>query len=336
MKHIVGLVIFLFAALYSKAQASFEIVFDDSKSAFKIDKVDMFDVSQQEIYTKPFQKVVQFEFKKKVTDNYWIIFLSGEKRIRKQIWLNAGKIKIVAHADSLKLVIDTVYNSPFYYKSSKIFNDVNSLLSQKDTAGANDLMLYEFKENYQNPYSLAIAQKYLFINQSDKKAIIILKELFNRSSGQLDWFTSYETVKNQIEKLSVQSFLNLNEFEFTSIEGKKIKVKSDNADYVVLDFWFLLCAPCLRDHKDIHDKLDLLIKKKIELISLSTDNEIYSWKKYLSDHNYKWQNYQIGKKHKLYKQLKVGACPYYVILNKSGEVEAMYSAFSDVLKFFNI
>ncbi len=336
MKYSIVLIIPLLFSACINAQTTFEIVFDDTKSAGKIDKVDMFDLSQKEYYSQPYESVVKFFFKKKYLDTYWIVFFSGEKRIRRQIWLDAGNVKIIAHADSFKLVIDTVFNSPYYYKSSEIFKGVRDLLKQKDTVAVNKLLLSEYAANAQNPFSIDVAERYLNINQQNKQRLKPLKELMDTYGEELSWFWPYEGVMEKLNKSLVENFINLKDFDFRGTDNKITKANFKEADNIVLDFWFLQCAGCIADHKIIYKNLNLLKEKKIELIGISTDDDDEPWQQYLLNNNYTWQNLQIEKTHELYSKLYLHSFPYYVILNKSGEIKAIYPSFVDVLAYFDI
>jgi Thioredoxin-like len=338
MKYCTSLCITLLASFCIKAQTSFEIVFDDSKSAAKIDKVEMFDESQKEYYIRPFKKSVKFLFKKKTIDSYWIVYLSGEKRIRQPLpmWLDNGDVKIIAHADSFKLIIDTVINSPFYYKSNRVFTEVKNLLKKKDTLSTNDLLISAYKENTQNPFSVAIADRYLYINQLNRQRLRYLKELMDANGDKLKWYLKYKPVNDKLNMLLAESFIHLNDFNFTDIRGKVSKANFETAENIVLDFWFLRCPGCIADHKIIHRNISLLKSKKVELIGISTDEENEPWSDYLVKNNYDWQNLHIGKEHDMYSKLYLESFPYYVIISKSGEIKAIYQSIYQVLDFFEI
>ncbi|WP_409530109.1 MULTISPECIES: thioredoxin-like domain-containing protein [unclassified Sphingobacterium] len=58
----------------------------------------------------------------------------------------------------------------------------------------------------------------------------------------------------------------------------------------MLDFWYLGCTPC----RDDHTKMKLISKslkdKKVEVIGLSTDENILEWQKYQRNNKYDWTN----------------------------------------------
>lgn len=319
------------------AQTIFEVNLDDTRSTVKFDKVDMFDYSQKEHYSKPYNKKVKFTFKKKQIDLYFIVFFAGEKRIRQQLWLNAAStVKINAHVDSMSLKIDTVLNSPIYYSYPKVFNEVENLVKAKDTLAANNLLIAEYSANSKNPYGIAMANKYVNINSKNKKALRYLKTLVDKNGDKLKWHHSYVGLIEKLNLLSAEQYIQLSEYAFINTNNIKGEANFKNADYVILDFWFLQCAGCLKDHKLINKTIPLFKDKNIEIISISTDEYIEPWKKYLTENEYNWQNLYIGKKHELYSKLNLNSFPYYVVIAKNGEIKTIQTDFDEVLKFFDI
>lgn len=96
------------------------------------------------------------------------------------------------------------------------------------------------------------------------------------------------------------------------------------------------CAPCRKDHIEIKRKLNTLRKNKIELISISTDENLKPWSDYLKKNNYNWQNYLQDKKMTITKELNIFSFPTYIILNKNGDIIDTYNSFSDILKRFKL
>ena len=101
--------------------------------------------------------------------------------------------------------------------------------------------------------------------------------------------------------------------------------------YYILDFWFLGCAPCRREHKDIQSKLIKLTNKNIAVIGIDIFNDDYeTWRTYLSKNKYTWQNYMETKSNGLADYLAISIFPNYVIINRDGEIIGSYDSFSSI------
>ncbi len=130
--------------------------------------------------------------------------------------------------------------------------------------------------------------------------------------------------------------INLSDFTFIDIKDKNVKLQLQGSDYYVLDFWFLACPPCIRDHKDIKSDHEKLKQKSVEIISISTDENVLQWKNYLSNHNYYWENYLQLNNNTITNKLGIYIFPAYIILNSQGDIIDTYSSFADVKKRFKI
>jgi hypothetical protein len=121
------------------------------------------------------------------------------------------------------------------------------------------------------------------------------------------------------------------DFKLFDKRNRKVSLTLGNADYYVLDFWFLACAPCRQDHKMIKEKKELLEKNGIQIISISSDKYSQEWKDYLVKNGYHWPNYLQSKIKNIADILNVTYCPYYVVLKKDGYIVGRYNSFDQVL-----
>ncbi len=321
-------------SLKSIGQTSIQLVIKNI-GTHKIDKVDAFDLSQKEFRESKYKDTLKFEFSKKTIDCYNIRYHENGKLYRQQIWLDTGKIKIEAHIDSTTLVIDSVFNSPIYYEHHKFSRDYASLYKKNDTTAISQMLLGLYLKNIDNPYSFVFANTYIQLNQNSKESLSKLKMLTNKQGDRFNWFILYPSVIERLNYIISAVSININDYTFLDQQNKSLKLKQLTKKYYILDFWFLACAPCIRDHKDIFKSQKILASKNAELISISTDSDIIEWKKYLSKHNYKWPNYLESKPNKLTEQLSINIFPTYIVLGNSGKIINTQNSFSDVLKWLD-
>ena len=82
------------------------------------------------------------------------------------------------------------------------------------------------------------------------------------------------------KKLELAKLLAINtkfpKLELKNLSGKKIyfNVKELKAKYILVDFWFLRCGPCLREFPSYKKILDKYNKKDFNIIGISIDKEI--------------------------------------------------------------
>ncbi len=327
--------IFLFFSLEVSGQTTIQFIIKNT-GGHKIDKVDAFDLSQVEFYNYAYKDTLQLNFNKSSIDCYNIRYYENGKMFRQQIWLDTGKIKIEAHLDSSKLVIDTVINSPMFYRYRDFTKKYSRLYKANDTVSLNRFLLETYKANLENPFSLFAGNLYVGINQNIKSNLLDLKTLVDSQGERFKWFWFYEYVNERLNKILNVTKIDPDKFSFINRASKKIKLSLKGADYYVIDLWFLACPPCIRDHKIIKSRLAQLKQKRIEVISISTDENIKAWNRYLDRNNYKWQNYLDNLENTFTNYLSIPSYPTYIVLDNSGKIVDTYNYFSDVLNRFEI
>lgn len=325
---------FLFS-LHTAGQTDIQLIVKNP-NRHKIDKVDAFDYSGQEVYNYEYKDTLNLHFNKTNIDCYNIRYFAGDKMFRQQLWLNTGKTVITAHIDSSKLIIDSVLNSPFYYHYFEVMKTFSTLHKNKDTVGLNSFLLDSYLDNIENPFSLFLGNLYMGINLNSKLNLLKLKSLIDRQGKKFEWFTYYQMVTEQLNGIFTTTSLNFNDFELTDIANKQVRFTLKDARYYILDFWFLACPPCIKDHISINRNLAKLRTKGIAILSISTDDNFSMWRKYLQSHKYKWQNFLEDKNNTLSNKLGISSFPTYVIIDANGSIQGMYNSFSDVLKKFQI
>jgi peroxiredoxin len=335
MKPINFILLILAFNLQSTGQTNIQIILKNPDQ-HKIDKVDAFDQSQQEIYTYKFKDTLLLKFKKTNIDFYNIRYHENGKMFRKQVWLDTGNIKIEAHIADDKLIIDTVINSPFYYEAEASNDQYIRVSKQGDSVALNNFLLAVIEKNLDNPFSIHIGYYYVMLNQRSRTSLLKLKALLDKQGDKFSWFLIYPGTVERMNKILSGDKIELANYSFRDRKNKKTKIQLTGADYYVLDFWFLACPPCLRDHIVINKKIAALKNKGVELISISTDDNVKKWNAYLTKHGYNWPNYLENKKSSITDDLSLAGFPTYLVINNKGDIIDIYNSFSGVLKKFGI
>lgn len=329
------LIAFFVLSLSAFAQTNIQFILKNGYS-YKIEKLFSSDLSQKEIHEYKFKDTINISFGKKIIDCYNISFYIGDKFYHNQLWLDTGNIRIEAYIDSSKLVIDTVINSPFYYYVKNYNEEISPIWKTKDTLQLNNFMLVKAQKNLDNPFSLSIGQQYLFVNQNIRTNVKNLKDLFAVQGEKFAWHLLYPNSIGRANKILESENYNVLDYKFIDKSKKTVALNLKDAEYYVLDFWFLECAPCLREHKLIDSKLDKLKENSVEVIGISRDKYSKKWKKYLAKNHYTWSNYLLPAEKKLNDDLSIEAYPYYLLVNKSGTIIGSYKSITQLYKRFGI
>ncbi|WP_293888543.1 TlpA family protein disulfide reductase, partial [Sphingobacterium sp. UBA3549] len=75
--------------------------------------------------------------------------------------------------------------------------------------------------------------------------------------------------------------------------------------------------PCREDHKKIKLMSKSLKDKKVEVIGLSTDENIAEWQRYLRNNEYDWTNYAVPETNMLLNDLKISSYPSYFLIDRN-------------------
>jgi Thioredoxin-like len=328
MKNLIILIACLTIQLSAIAQTNIKIIL---KTDLQIDSVDAFDVSFKEFHTFKFRDTLNMHFNKENIDLYNIRYFVKGKMYRQQIWLDTGNIIIKGHTDKLNLVIDTVINSPVYYSVINYLKTSPKPLNAQDSIERNRFYLNEIQKNIENPRSIAIAIDYINFNQNSKPNLLKLKLLLSKQKEDFSWFIFYQMGIERMNKILEIKNIHLLDFMFVDRQNKIVNLDLNKYDYCVLDFWFVGCVPCMEQHKLIKTDYLKLRDKKIGLIGISTVSNFDEWHKYLSKHDYNWENYLQSGPRTLSDFLSINACPVYVLLNKKGEIMGSFNSWSEVL-----
>lgn len=262
---------------------------------------------------------------------YNIDFYTEKGRKSNQIWLNGQNVIVIGKLNN-KLEIDTILNSNLYYKSiyfSKVYNEL--IQNKADSTTIDNFLLENISQNIQNPFSFAVANPFIYRNQNNKAKI---RKLFDVLSKQNDTLKNhFISMHEKIENILKVNFLNIENYKLTNIENQISSIELKTSKTYLLDFWFINCPPCIKDHKLISRKLDLLKEKNIELIGISTDRNYSDWREYLKKHNYNWKNYrEIDSLKTVIRDMAIWSFPTYFVLDNKGEIKARYNSFEDFEK----
>jgi thioredoxin-related protein len=319
-------------ACLGQLQAQTTITLIVQPGAQTVTAVDAFDLSQKAIHSVAYRDTLRFEFAKTNIDGYNFRYHVNGKVLRQQIWLDSGHIQIRAHLTDRELVIDTVLNSPMYYTARFFFKNAQGLADDKDITMLNSYLTSMFFQHSNNPFSLVVAHFFVQQNTNNPAQLLAFKPSFDALGNKFDWFLLYPSLAKRFANLPEgQIKIDLTKYAFLDQAKQAVKLSLTGAKYYVLDYWFLACAPCVADHREIKKQQELLKQHEVEMIGVSIDyTEPEKWQAYLKKHQYDWPNYLQTKYEGLMNDLSFTSFPTYIVLNPQGEVLGIYHAFFQV------
>lgn len=116
-------------------------------------------------------------------------------------------------------------------------------------------------------------------------------------------------------------------FETITLENKKIKLTDLKDKIIVLNFWFMGCAPCIREFPQLNSLVEQYKKKKVVFLAISVDGTEANMRLFLKRRKFDYQiavsDFSIARLYgvKLY--------PTNIIINQAGKIVFAESSFQE-------
>jgi len=305
------------------------------KSNTPIDSIWIADIGQKESIFLPFQDTIKINFKRSISDRYIIYAHQGEKRIGTQFWLDGDQVIIDMIADNKNLTLQEVHTSPLYKASLAYTKKYQQLIkTSADSMAIDEFLIAGIRDHLDTPLSHTIVGDFLDRNQNNRKKVDKVYRILRTQTDSIQsHFTShYDRMKSILDVEAVK----FDQYDLGDIHDQKINISLDASKQYLLDFWFLRCAPCIRDHKRIAANYDIFENNNIELISISRDDHFKSWSNYLNKNNYEWLNVREQKPEKrLTYDLSIWSYPNYTLIDHKGSIQTQFSSFAQFENYIN-
>lgn len=304
----------------------------------EIDSVFVANLTQDREYQfLPYSDTLRIIFNDSINDRYIINFYTDNEKglIMHQLWLN-GENLIIKGKITNRLEIDTVIGSDLYYKSIDFNNRYKELEEQKqDSQTINKFLINELEKNADNPFSIEIANKFFYRNVGDKNE---LKKAYDILVNQEDEIkNNLRNPYKKIENILSIDKIDFSNFQFYDTEKKLTSIKLAKGKKYLLDFWFVECAPCIKEHKSIANNLEMLKNNNIEIIGVSIDKNHEDWKEFLKEKKYSWLNLrEVDMPDKqLRTNMMISYFPTYLLVDSEGTILKRMHTFNDLEKYLD-
>ena len=146
-----------------------------------------------------------------------------------------------------------------------------------------------------------------------------LKAIYMKRHENLDGFEEY--IARRTETLKPESSEEKEkapDFEVVTLDGKKLRLSDLKGKAVVLNFWFIGCAPCRVEIPGLNNLTEEFKEKDVVFIAFALDKE-KNLKSFLQETPFKYQI--VPNAGKIADQFRVRAYPTHIIINKEGRIE---------------
>ncbi len=185
-------------------------------------------------------------------------------------------------------------------KTSKLDSIFNNL-----RRSSND----EEAKEYRDQYDYALID-YLEVNPNSYVVLWIMLDRFCRSdyeynesyevalgkfSNEIQDLDIFKKFKDRIAKNKYFSFTN-RDIPLKDINGTDTKFNLENfkdKKYLLIDFWYSDCGPCLREMPTYRPVYDKFKSSGFEIVSISIDKkkDIRNWKRVIAEEGFNWKHY---------------------------------------------
>lgn len=303
------------------------------QTTLPIDSALIVHFTDKEVVRVAFNDTLDMDFAINGMDFYHINYTQKEKIYNERIYLDSGNITIFMRIENDKLSIDRVDGSPIFDTVRQWKKNYALLIKNKDTVAIDSFLLKTYEEQIQNMFSFHIGLRYLDMHQNDKLKLYALLPLIAKQDHELRKRFGFAFLNDRLQGIIKNNNIILSQFELIDRKNKPVHATMKNSGFVILDFWFVGCLPCMEDHKKIRKLLPFLQQKNTELISIANDESYQKWKEYLDKNKYSWRQYKKPESaENIITQSGIGTYPTYILLDKTGKILFSSYSFDEIVK----
>jgi Thioredoxin-like len=283
----------------------------------------------------PYSDSIRIDFPSIGDDIFNIEYKISDRYFKQQVWLGANTSKVYVSIQENELRIDAVKGDEIFNISKQFQRDL-LLMNPSNEASISEFILTKISENANSAVSLSFADAFVKKLKNNKEEIKKIKKILENMP---------ESVKNHLIHsgiyLRASALLNTESIDFQTLtfmnrQLEQTTIYNQGESYTILDFWFVACAPCIKQHQQMKKDFENDIwNGSVRLIGISTDDDLEGWQRYLNSHEIKWDNYveNFNQDDKLSNQLSVMTYPTYCLLDKNYAVSKLFSSYEELKKY---
>ena len=334
MKLILPLIFSLISCVsWANNQLTIDII---TTSDEDIQSITFFNLNQELLFQNiKYEDSVRITFENELADGYNLMFkANGYTKYNKQFWLEPGLIKIHVIIEKGKMAISEVNGSQIYFDQKEYIRQV---LENKDwkLSEFNAYHKKQLLENIDNPFSGMIAGNFIVKNQNNKLELVWLYHIMESQKPIIKKHFVHNNTFNRLRALLKTTKIDLKNYDLINSDGYKTNIIIGEENIIVLDFWFVACPPCIKDHEFMKSDLieEKFKNKNIKFIGISSDQNDNVWREYLGKKKILWDNYILSydtNDKNLINDLSISSYPTYIIIDKNGEIKSSFNTYKEV------
>ena len=267
-----------------------------------------------------------------------MFFIEKDKHITYKIFAGEQPPQVTGSENSV--VMNTFYNDfqQYFLKIQSASATPNNESEINEAKVALSEFMYNFiKKNTENDLTeFCLA----FLGQSLTYGILTNDRLNDYqviSKSHEKNFKVAQMVSYAIEsKLIVGIGKQAPDFSLQTNKNKTIKLQDLKSKYILLDFWALWCAPCIKNIPKINQLKDSYRSDKLQIIGVSVDKDIEQWKKTIAKHKPKYTNIIDNSNSEtgmVASRYDISKYPTYILLDENKKIVIISSSLEEIEKY---
>jgi hypothetical protein len=283
----------------------------------------------------PYSDSIRLDFPSVGDDIFNIEYKNGDRYFKQQAWIGVNTSKIYVSIADNELKIESIKGDDTYYKFIE-FQKGLALMNGASEPTISEYILTRIAENANSPVSLAFAEVFVKKLKNNKEEIRKIKKILESQPTAVKNHLIHAGLYLRVSALLNTEIVDFQSLTFMNRQLEQTIITSQSESYTILDFWFVACAPCIKQHQQMKKDFEADIwNGAVRLVGISTDEDLDAWRKYLTDHEIKWDNYieNFNQDDKLSNQLGVMTYPTYCLLDKTHSISKYFTSYEELKRY---
>ena len=229
-----------------------------------------------------------------------------------------------------KVIISASNNVYFVSNKSEILFDQYSLKQNKSNFWALTDSIINCNKN--DIASAEIIGSYLCRSDFSTDTI---QQYYNKLSEKIKKSKSGQYISNYIDgRKSLNEGAVIKNFALKDSAMNLISLGDIKSQYILLDFWFSSCKPCIESFTSLIELYNTSTRQKLEIVGLSVDseNQLSNWKAAIRKHNLPWINLSDPAYSISFYTFSIESYPTQILIDKNRKIIKINPDISEIKK----
>jgi peroxiredoxin len=213
----------------------------------------------------------------------------------KTFWIDGSEISFTASKDnfmdaqilgsSIQLVVDEYIKLATPYRNrirtlAKEFSSKTGLdsIALQDSIRAIESMIDQVEVEFIRQHPSSVFSANLLGSMGKKIPVAVTKELYSLLPSHLQNSKYGQLAKKVIDfKKEIKVGNTYVDFEQRGTDGKMVRLSEQKYEYLLLEFWFSHCGPCVRENPKLVEMYKEFHPKGFEIVGVSVDGNEKVW-----------------------------------------------------------